>query len=96
MATSGQPTRGFLQQPGRRWWLPAARPQGAASRPGLPPARATAGRSDRQQGQRPREAAPPARRQQRLSQGRLPTPTACSTTTCAGRRRQCRWGQGEG
>ncbi|RWV81831.1 hypothetical protein GW17_00056717, partial [Ensete ventricosum] len=29
-------------------------------RPGLPPARATAGKSDRQQGQRPHKAAPPA------------------------------------
>ncbi|RWV94090.1 hypothetical protein GW17_00043407 [Ensete ventricosum] len=31
-------------RPGRRWQLPAARPQGAAPRPGLLPARATANR----------------------------------------------------
>ncbi|RWV95625.1 hypothetical protein GW17_00041744 [Ensete ventricosum] len=57
--------------PGRRWRLPNARPQGAALWPGLPPARATlwpglpparaaVGRSGRQQGQRPRDAAQPA------------------------------------
>ncbi|RZS17974.1 hypothetical protein BHM03_00050186 [Ensete ventricosum] len=50
---------------GRPWvWLvPAARPQVAAARckvtRGSPAARATAGRSGRQQGQHPRKAAPP-------------------------------------
>ncbi|RWV85840.1 hypothetical protein GW17_00052331, partial [Ensete ventricosum] len=62
VSTNGcdEPTRGCRQWPGRRWRLPAARPQGAAPRAGLSPARATAGRSGRQQGQRPREAVLPA------------------------------------
>ncbi|RRT41864.1 hypothetical protein B296_00042671, partial [Ensete ventricosum] len=49
---------GSRQHPrlGRKWRLPTARPQGVAPRPGLPLTRAVAGRSGRQQGQRPRKA----------------------------------------
>ncbi|RZS20187.1 hypothetical protein BHM03_00052684 [Ensete ventricosum] len=52
----GQPARGC-----RRWRLPTAKPQGAAPRPRMSPARETVGRSGLQQGQRPREAVPPTR-----------------------------------
>ncbi|RZS28724.1 hypothetical protein BHM03_00062363 [Ensete ventricosum] len=45
MTGCDQPARGSRPRLGRKWWLPAARPQGAASRPGLPPARVAAGRS---------------------------------------------------
>ncbi|RWV89523.1 hypothetical protein GW17_00048320 [Ensete ventricosum] len=57
----GVTARGSHPRPSRRWWLPAASSQGVAPRLGLPLARAATGRSDRQQGQRPREVASPAR-----------------------------------
>ncbi|RWW58151.1 hypothetical protein BHE74_00035016 [Ensete ventricosum] len=52
----GQPARGC-----RRWRLPTAKPQGAAVRPGMPPARETVGMIGLQQGQRPREVVSPTR-----------------------------------
>ncbi|RWV78741.1 hypothetical protein GW17_00060240 [Ensete ventricosum] len=67
-------------RPGRKGRLSAARPQGAAPRPGLPPARAVAGRSDRQQGQRPRKVTPPAR------EVPLKGSSACRKGGCP-----CRW-----
>ncbi|RWV90654.1 hypothetical protein GW17_00047129 [Ensete ventricosum] len=81
--------------PGRRWRLPAARPEGVAPWPGLLLARAVAGRTDRQQGQRPRKATPPAHEvpltrcrprgaARGLPKGRLPTLMVCSTAACAG------------
>ncbi|RWW71559.1 hypothetical protein BHE74_00020689 [Ensete ventricosum] len=79
-------TRGSCPRPGRRGRLLASRPQGAAPRPGLPPIRAAApaGATPAQGGTaRPRGA---ARGQQRLPQGRLPTPMACSTVACVGQR----------
>ncbi|RWV88416.1 hypothetical protein GW17_00049494 [Ensete ventricosum] len=42
MCGQGCPSMCDRPQPGRRGWLPAARSQGAAPRPGLPPVRATA------------------------------------------------------
>ncbi|RWV85297.1 hypothetical protein GW17_00052923 [Ensete ventricosum] len=47
----------------RKRWPPAVRLQGAAPWPGLSLARAVAGRSGRQQGQHPRKAASPARKE---------------------------------
>ncbi|RZR75443.1 hypothetical protein BHM03_00057963 [Ensete ventricosum] len=44
----GAIARGSRPRPGHRLRLPAARPQGAALRPGLRPSRATAGRTGRQ------------------------------------------------
>ncbi|RWV94233.1 hypothetical protein GW17_00043244 [Ensete ventricosum] len=88
------------------------RPQVAAARckasRGSPVARATAYKGGRWQEEPPAGAAPArggvasprgaTRGQQRLPQGRMPTPTTCNATTCAGqrRRRRRRWGQGEG
>ncbi|RRT78460.1 hypothetical protein B296_00009557, partial [Ensete ventricosum] len=62
------------------------RPQGVAPRPGLPPARVTAGRSGRQQGQLPRKAVPP---------GREVPPEGTSVTAYAVQRRhrRRRWGK---
>ncbi|RWV77400.1 hypothetical protein GW17_00061776 [Ensete ventricosum] len=67
VAWASQPARGSRQQAQPR---PPMGMAGACrgdacgrrqrSRPGLPPARATAGRSGRQQGQRPHKATPPA------------------------------------
>ncbi|RZS14932.1 hypothetical protein BHM03_00046693 [Ensete ventricosum] len=66
-----QPARGSRQRLGHKCILPTVRSQGATARgqatgggcplQGEPPARAAAGRSGRQHGQRPREATPPAR-----------------------------------
>ncbi|RWW53156.1 hypothetical protein BHE74_00040375 [Ensete ventricosum] len=59
LAARGAIARGNRPRPGHWWRLPAARPQGAALRPGLPPARAAAGRSGRQPARcRPKAAAP--------------------------------------
>ncbi|RWW49307.1 hypothetical protein BHE74_00044559, partial [Ensete ventricosum] len=81
---------------------PATRPQGVAPRPGLPPARAVAGRSGRQQRQRQRKAARPA--QEVPPEGS----SACRRGGCPRRRRAAPplakgsgdddggWGQGEG
>ncbi|RZR97114.1 hypothetical protein BHM03_00026228 [Ensete ventricosum] len=52
LAPHGATARGSRPRPGHRWWLPVARLHGAAPRLGPPPARAVAGRSGRQQGQR--------------------------------------------
>ncbi|RWV99923.1 hypothetical protein GW17_00037143 [Ensete ventricosum] len=48
LAAHGATARGSHPRPGRKWQLPAARPQGAAPRPGLPPARVATGRTGRQ------------------------------------------------
>ncbi|RZR93166.1 hypothetical protein BHM03_00021609 [Ensete ventricosum] len=73
----GCPLQGRKRQPRGQ----DCRLQGAARRPGLPPARAAAGRRDRLQGQHPREAAPPA----------CEVPPE-GNSACAGQQRR-RWGQ---
>ncbi|RWW05972.1 hypothetical protein GW17_00030729 [Ensete ventricosum] len=84
--TSGQAARACCPRRDRKGLL--AMPQVAAARPqrvapwlGLPLARATVGKSGRQQGQRPREAVPPAR--EVLPEGS----NACRRGGCPCRRR---------
>ncbi|RWW52786.1 hypothetical protein BHE74_00040779 [Ensete ventricosum] len=97
-AASGQAARACCPRRDRKGQPPTVRPQVAAARwrPGRGQGRKgqLRGQGCRLQGRplagaaaSPRGA---ARRQQLLSLGRLPTPTACSVATCAGQRRRRR------
>ncbi|RWW28790.1 hypothetical protein GW17_00006712 [Ensete ventricosum] len=100
----GQAAGGGCSLQGRRWRLLAARSQGVAPWLGLPPARATAGRSDRQQWQRPRKAAPPTHEvppegSSACRRDGCPRRWRAAPWLAQGQRRRHRWrrvGQGEG